>query len=165
VLGFLHSDYYDDVLTAKPPLEDGLDLVAVAGDEVVALLDVSVDGRTATIVSIAVHPDRCRRGLATALLEGALGDLAERGVRRVDAWTREDEAANAWYRRNSFSESECYLHVYASGREEIRRAVTPADPGLVAVHSFLHMVDTDREDEMRERFGRVYVCRHYERDV
>jgi ribosomal protein S18 acetylase RimI-like enzyme len=165
VLGFLDSDYYDDVLTAKPPIAGGLELIALAGDEVVGLIDVSVAGPAAAIESIAVHPDHGRRGIATALLERALADLAERGVERLEAWTREDAAANGWYRSCGFAESECYLHVYAMGREETARAVTTADPGLVAVQSFLHMVDMGREDEVRGRFGRVYVCRRYERAV
>jgi ribosomal protein S18 acetylase RimI-like enzyme len=164
VLAFLQSNYYDDVLTAKPQTVGGVDLVAVEGDDVVGLLDLSLDGPAATIESIAVHPDHCRRGIATALLHRALADLAERGTRRVEAWTREDEAANGWYRRRGFRESYRYLHVYARGREEIARAVTP-QADLVGIHAFLHMVDLGREDEMRERFGRVYVCRCYEREV
>jgi hypothetical protein len=35
----------------------------------------------------------------------------------------------------------------------------------VPVHAFLHLLDLDREAEMREAFGRVYVCRCYERSV
>jgi ribosomal protein S18 acetylase RimI-like enzyme len=145
-------------------MDDGLELVALRGDDVVGLIDVDLQGAGATIESIAVHPDHCRRGIATALLDRALAELAERGVSRLEAWTREDEAANAWYRHCGFDESECYLHVYARGREEVGRAVT-AEPGLVPVHAFLHMVDMAREEEVRGRFGRVYVCRHYERDV
>jgi ribosomal protein S18 acetylase RimI-like enzyme len=164
VLAFLQTGYYDDVATEKPAMERGLELVAVAGDEVVGLLDVSLDGPAATIESVAVHPDRCREGIGTALLEHAVGELRRRGVRRLEAWTREDEPANRWYRRTGFQESERYLHVYANGREETGRAVT-AEPGLVAVHAFLHLLDLDREAEMRERFGRVYVCRCYEREV
>jgi ribosomal protein S18 acetylase RimI-like enzyme len=152
------------VRTEKPPMDDGLELVAIDGDAVVALLDIDIDGPTATIDSIAVDPDHRRRGIATALLERALAELPDSGVRRLEAWTREDEPANAWYRRRGFRESQRYLHVYANGREELSRAMT-AEPGLVAVHAFLHMVDMGRETEMRERFGRVYVCRCYEREV
>ena len=65
---------------------------------------------------------------------------------------------------HGFHEAERYLHVYANGRAEAERAVT-AEAGLVAVQAFLHLLDIDRETEMRERFGRVYVCRCYERDV
>jgi ribosomal protein S18 acetylase RimI-like enzyme len=164
VLAFLQSAYYDDVLAEKPRMGGGLELVALDGDDVVGLIDVSVDGPVATIESIAVHPDRCREGIATALLERALAQLADRGVRRIEAWTREDEAANGWYRTRGFEESQRYLHVYARGKDEVARAVT-ADAGLVGVHAFLHMVDMGREEEMRASFGRVYVCRCYERPV
>jgi ribosomal protein S18 acetylase RimI-like enzyme len=164
VLAFLKTGYYDDVATEKPAMASGLELVAVDGDEVVGLLDVSLDGPAATIESVAVHPDRCRQGIGTALLERTLSELRSRGARRLEAWTREDEPANRWYRRCGFHESERYLHVYANGRDEVGRAVT-AEPGLVAVKAFLHLLDVDREAEMREAFGRVYVCRCYERDV
>ena len=40
-----------------------------------------------------------------------------------------------------------------------------AEAGPVPVQAFLHLLDMDREAAMRERFGRVYVCRCYERDV
>ena len=164
VLAFLQTGYFDDVRTEKPPVDGGLELVAVDGDDVVGLLDVSIDVPAATIESVAVDPQRCRQGIGTALLERALEELRRLGVRRVEAWTREDEPANRWYRRNGFREAERYLHVYANGREEADRAVT-AEPGLVAVHAFLHLLDMDRETEMRDRFGRVYVCRCYERSV
>jgi ribosomal protein S18 acetylase RimI-like enzyme len=164
VVAFLRSHYYDDVLIEKPRFDGGVELVAIDGDAVVGLIDVSVDGPAATIESIAVHPDRCREGIGTALLDGALAWLAERRVRKIDAWTREDEAANGWYRSRGFDESERYLHVYARGDEEISRAVT-AEAGLVGVHAFLHMVDIGREREMRDTFARVYVCRCYERAV
>ena len=164
VLAFMRTGGYDDVATEKPSTDGGLELVAVDGDDVVGLLDVSIDGADATIESVAVDPDRCREGIGTAQLEHAVGELRERGVRRLEAWTREDEPANRWYRRNGFHEAERYLHVYANGRDEAERAVT-AEAGLVAVQAFLHLLDIDRETEMRERFGRVYVCRCYERDV
>jgi ribosomal protein S18 acetylase RimI-like enzyme len=164
VLAFLRTGYYDDVRTEKPPVDGGLELVAVDGDHVVGLLDVSIDGPSAQIESVAVDPHRCRQGIGTALLEQALDELRRLGVRRLEAWTREDEPANRWYRRHGFREAERYLHVYANGRAETDRAVT-AEPGLVAVHAFLHLLDMDRETEMRDRFGRVYVCRCYERPV
>jgi ribosomal protein S18 acetylase RimI-like enzyme len=164
VLAFLQTGYYDDVATEKPAMERGVELVALDGDDVVGLLDVSLDGPAATIESVAVLPDRCREGIGTALLGRALADLRGRGVRRLEAWTREDEPANRWYRRSGFHEAQRYLHVYANGGDEVGRAVT-AEPGLVPVHAFLHLLDLDREAEMREAFGRVYLCRCYERDV
>ncbi len=164
MLAFLESHYYDDVLIEKPPMQGGLEMVALDGDDVVGLLDISVDGAAAMIESVAVLPDRCRRGIGTALLERAMTELGNRGVRRIEAWTREDEAANAWYRKRGFEESERYLHVYARGREELGRAVT-AEAGLMGVHAFLHMVDMGREAVMRASFARVYVCRRYERPL
>ncbi|MEU0093109.1 GNAT family N-acetyltransferase [Kribbella sp. NPDC006257] len=64
VLSFLDTNYYDDVVTAKPVRDPGLELVAVAGDQVVGLLDASLDGTSSTIETLAVHPDHRRLGIA-----------------------------------------------------------------------------------------------------
>src|SRR3954467_15776710 len=103
-------------------MQGGVGLVALDGDGVVGLLDVSLDGPAATIESVAVLPDRCPEGIGTALLGRALAGLPGPGGRRLDAWTREEEPANRWYRRSGFHEAQRYLHVYANGGDEVGRA-------------------------------------------
>lgn len=154
VLGFLATNYYDDVWQAKRRAD--LELVAVAGGEVAGLLDVSVPGAEATIDNVVVHPDHQGRGIATALLEEAVRRLQRCGVTTLDAWTREDKAALDWYARNGFEESSRYLHVHASADEV--GTVVIARHGLVAAGAFLH-ARIERETEMRQRFERVHVCR------
>ena len=56
VLAFLESHYYDDVLIEKPPMQGGLEMVALDGDDVAGLLDISVDGAAAMIESVAALP-------------------------------------------------------------------------------------------------------------
>lgn len=160
VLGFLATSCYDDVWQAKRRTD--LELVALDGGEVVGLLDVSVPGAEATVDNVVVHPDHRGRGIATALLEEALRRLERAGVETLDAWTREDRPALAWYARHGFVESSRYLHVYASADEV--GTVVVAKHGLRPARAFLH-ARIERETEMRQRFERVHVCRRLVRPV
>ncbi|WP_354529293.1 N-acetyltransferase [Nakamurella sp. UYEF19] len=130
---------------------------------VVGILDITIAGEAATIDTIATHPDHQAHGIATALLQRALPMLADRGVATLDAWTREDQAANAWYRRNGFAETFRYVHAYVGGDDDLAGFVTP--PGCSQpVTAFVH-APIDQEAQVRERFHRVYVCRQYRRSV
>ncbi|WP_370582215.1 GNAT family N-acetyltransferase [Plantibacter sp. VKM Ac-2880] len=165
VLAFLSTQYYDDVWQHRPQLsEPSFGLVAVDAEQcVVGLLDVRVDGAEATIDTVAVHPDHQDGGIATGLLDAALARLSGSGVSSLDAWTREDPAANAWYRRMGFTEQDRYLHVHLSDGDDADGFVTP--PGFSnPVSAFVH-VGIEREAEVRSRFARVYVCRQYQRDL
>lgn len=160
-LGFLHTAYFDDVLTSKPSYEGApVELVAVDQRSVVGVLDIAIERAAATIETVAVHPDHQRSGIASALLDEALR-LLPREVETLDAWTRDDEAANGWYRSRGFEEAFRYLHVYARD-EEADRAVERARTGLTPVAGFFHAA-ASAEDEMRAAFKRVHVCRQYVR--
>lgn len=158
-LAFLHTAYFDDVLQAKPVYEgDSLEFVTVDDADVVGLIDVTFDESTASIETIAIHPDRQGTGLATALLKEVLEHLPGT-VASVDAWTRDDAAANAWYQSRGFVESYRYLHVYAN-ETEIKHAGLTTRDGLTAVAGFFH-ADIEAEAPMRDLFSRVHVCRQY----
>lgn len=176
VLSFLGSSYFDDVKTSRTPFDgEALRLVAVhprpegvttpGEEEVVGILDVELweeDGTpVATIDTIAVHPDHHRSGIATALLEQALHTLRDKGVRNLDAWTREDPEACGWYESQGFAVDQTYLHVYKDD------ALGDGDEGFTAPHglsapvkSFHHGPDEDPE-VWRARFARVHQCRRY----
>jgi ribosomal protein S18 acetylase RimI-like enzyme len=164
-LAFLGTQYYDDVKTHPTVFElPAIRLVALADDGVVAgLLDVEIKQDKATIDSLAVHPDHARQGIATALLDAALPQVRAAGAATLDAWTREDEAANAWYQRSGFRENFRYLHVYKDSDDPTDGFATP--DGLSApLRAFMH-ADISLENQMRERFARVHVCRQYLRRV
>ena len=96
------------------------------------------------------------RGPALVVLEG-------RGVRTLDAWTREDAAANRWYQRNGFAETTRYLHVYLGDGDDPSDFTTPdglSSPVTVFVHGRI-----EDEADLRARYRRVYVCRRYARDL
>lgn len=163
LLSFFHTDYYDDVKTAKTALPDPqMCFVAEEDGRLLGLIDVEVDGAGATIDSIAVHPGARRRGIAGALLDHAIERLPA-DVLTLDAWTRENTEANAWYQRSGFAENHRYLHVYKGWEESADGYETP--PGLSRpVMAFMH-ADIEHEAAMRENHSRVYVCRQYLRTL
>ncbi|ANG84187.1 GNAT family N-acetyltransferase [Microbacterium aurantiacum] len=165
VLSFLGTQYYDDVKQHRTVLtEPSIAFVAVSptGD-IIGILDVEIDGKAATIDTVATHPDHQGAGVGAALLREALSQLEAARVETLDAWTREDVAANRWYRSHGFSEQYRYLHVYLNDGDDDADFVTP--DGLSApVSAFLHGRIED-EARMRARFRRVYVCRQYHRPI
>ena len=161
VLSLLHTDYFDDVLTVKPRFGDRVDLVATANDVIVGLMDITMEGHEAVLESVAVHPDHHRRGIATALLTRALEQLRDRtGVTRLEAWTRDDPQAAAWYTASGFVDVFQYVHVYADGETESADAVD-AHHGLLPMKVFLHGKIEDHEN-LRSQFNRVHVCRCFQ---
>ena len=161
VLAFLGTAYFDDVARTKPSYDGvSVELVAVEGDEIVGLIDISVEGMASTIETIGIHPDYGRLGIATALLDDVLGRLPPE-VGSIDAWTRDDVAANEWYRRSGFREEFQYLHVYAQ-EDEVDVAIESTLGELTPVFGFFH-ADASLETEMRANFRRVHVCRQYVR--
>jgi ribosomal protein S18 acetylase RimI-like enzyme len=168
VLAFLDTCYYDDVWTTRPAAP-AIQLVAsMPGDsgngheDIAGILDIELDGELATIDTIAVHPDHRREGIADALLGEGLRRLPSR-ISTLDAWTREDAPAHAWYRADGFGESDHYLHVY-KGRDDPADGWEAPQPLWRPVMAFCH-ADLADEDEIRSRFARVYVCRRFSRAV
>lgn len=163
LLSFLDTAYFDDVKT-EPTVFEGsaIRLVADVDGVVAALIDVELDGDTATIDTIAVHPSHQRDGLATALLRAAIERLPDE-VATIDAWTRDDTGANAWYAAQGFSVRHRYLHVYKQWDEPDDGWTSPA--GLSApVIAFAH-APIELEAQMRARFRRVHICRQYVRPL
>jgi ribosomal protein S18 acetylase RimI-like enzyme len=163
LLSFFGTSYFDDVHLLKTRFDRAVELVAVDDeDRVVALLDVEVEveGDAATIDCVAVLPDAQGAGIASALLDAALARLPPE-VRTLDAWTREDVAANRWYAARGFAIAHRYLHVYVEDGDPLDGFITP--PGLSRpVKAFLH-ADIEHEADLRARFTRVHECRQYVR--
>jgi len=165
VLAFLNTCYFDAVEAAKPAEDDAdstIDLVAVFDDTVIGLLDVAVRGTLATIESVAVHPDFRRSGIATGLLTAAMERLNPTAAVSLDAWTREDAEALAWYGRHGFVQTEAYLHVYSGYGQgsKMADASGPARPVSVFAHAAL-----EHEARLRAEYERVYVCRRMQRSL
>ncbi len=164
LLSFFPTDYYDDVVTRRPSYDVlALRRVAVAGDAVVGLMDATISPPRATIEVLAVHPDHQRLGVASGLLAGVVEDLRPYGVSELDAWTREDVAANAWYQRSGFTERFSYLHVYKDFSDDGAGFTCPE--GLTGPFLAYCQAPHELETAVRARFSRVYVCRQYVREL
>src|SRR5215211_5810104 len=99
VLSFLGGPYFDAVEREKERYErPSIELVAEEGGQIVGLIDVECEEEPGTVCydrpglggmiwHLAVHPDRQRRGIGTALLREAELRAAERGLVRFEAWT------------------------------------------------------------------------------
>lgn len=167
LLSFFATCYYDDVHTSRGVFElPSVQLVAAVGDQIagqiVGLVDVEIDGAAATIDCIAVHPDYQRAGIGARLLEAAFEVLPDT-VTTLDAWTREDEGALAWYARHGFTERFRYLHVYKGYAEGTAEFVAPA-PLRPPTIAFCH-AGIGHEAELRASYARVYVCRQFLREL
>ncbi|MGW6280416.1 GNAT family N-acetyltransferase [Kribbella sp. NPDC055071] len=159
LLSFFATEYYDDVVVDRRVFENPAHrLVAVDNGTVVGLMDVELFTDRATIDVLAVHPDHQRSGLGTQLLAAVLPRL-QVGV--LDAWTRGDASANAWYQRSGFTENFRYLHVYKSWQDDADGFETPEGLGK-PVTAFMH-APIELEASLRSRFSRVHVCRQYVR--
>jgi ribosomal protein S18 acetylase RimI-like enzyme len=174
VLGFLDSAFYDDVRQHKEHYDGpAVELVAVAGDQIVGLLDLELepapevlwdtDARGGAIWHVAVHPDYRRQGIATALVERALELAREAGLEIVQAWTRDDAWVQRWYESCGFRRRYSYLHVYLQP-DEAREEVTFRTEGLRAVLAFAHYTGPE-PDELRRRFARTHDDVLFERPV
>jgi ribosomal protein S18 acetylase RimI-like enzyme len=168
LLSFLHTAYFDDVWTAKPPCPaPGVELVAANGATVVGVIDVQIAGEVALIDTVAVDPDHQRLGIGTALFNAGREQAAAAGALTIEAWTRDDEATLHWYRSHGFVESDQYLHVYANyyvDAGEPDRAVAGRRPGLRPMMLFLH-APLERENELRKDFTRIHICRRFSRPI
>lgn len=159
-VSFLDTCYYDAIEPRKPAVEADsvVDLVAVDEGRIVGILDVALRGELATIETVCVHPDHRRYGIATRLLEEAIKRLEDGPALILDAWTREDASALAWYAAHGFTEEYTYVHAYSGyGRANASRMAEPREPYRPVI-VFAH-AEREREQQARAEFERVYVCR------
>ncbi|NCC21676.1 MAG: GNAT family N-acetyltransferase [Alphaproteobacteria bacterium] len=87
--------------------------------------------RTARLVSIAVHPDRQGRGLATALMDSAENEARLMGAWRMSLEVREDNLrALQLYRIRGYGDEGRLPHYYEDGMAAVRltRVLRPVFP-------------------------------------
>ena len=166
VLAFLDSAFWDAVERSKQRYEHpAIELVAEEAGAIVGLLDVECEtpaladrpGRGGMIWQLAVHPDRQRQGVAAALLDVAERGARERGLERLEAWTRDDAHVQRWYEQHGFAQVDGYLHVYLE-RDDLRQY----DGELRLVKAFAHYTG-DEPEQIRRRYARVHDDVLYEK--
>ena len=173
-IAFLDSAYFDDVQREKPTYRHpAIELVAAhRNGAIVGFLDVECEEIAGTVCSqrpglggmvwnLGVHPDYRRCGIAVTLLNRAIALAKERGVVRLEAWTRDDEATLAWYRAQGFQAIDGYLHVYLQG-EEAKTHLSASIPGLRPMHAFAHYQNVEDYEQLRSQFARVHHCHCFE---
>jgi GNAT superfamily N-acetyltransferase len=167
LLSFFDTAFFDAVEREKERYDrEAIELVAENDDgRIIGLLDLecqsdglsSRPGTGGMIWHLATHPDHQRQGVATALLAEAEQQARERGLVRLEAWTRDDAPTQRWYERHGFVQVDSYLHVYLE-RDDLRAF----DDELRLVKAFAHYTG-DRRDEIRQRFSRVHDDVLYEK--
>ena len=175
VISFLDTAYFDNVLTAKETYQNpALELIAELDGNIVGLIDVeyekeigaaayNCDKLGAVIWHIAVLPENQKRGIASSLLKAALEELSKHGIKKVQAWTRDDKWVNDWYLKQGFKWKESYLHVYTEG-DECDEVSESKMKKLYICNSFCHYMGDDKE-EIKRKFKRVHECNLYELDL
>jgi GNAT superfamily N-acetyltransferase len=82
----------------------GVNLVAVAGDEVVGLLSIVISAGEVAIVLLSVYPDYQGKGVATALLKAADEFAAKRNLSFLRAAITNDDIPQLYfYQRHGFA--------------------------------------------------------------
>ncbi|WP_342540569.1 N-acetyltransferase [Heyndrickxia sp. FSL K6-6286] len=173
-LSFLHTSYYDNVLREKEHYENpSIELIAIEDGIVVGLLDIEYEKEELTVCSrgsglggmiwhVAVHPDYQRMGIGNKLLYEAEKIAKQKGLNRLEAWTRDDQWVQNWYEKNGFSKVDSYLHVFMDGEQELKGYVQSSFPKLYPVQAFAHYLGEEKE-EIKKKFKRVHECVCYEK--
>ena len=105
----------------------GANLVAMAGDELVGLLSLTLDRGEATIVLLSVYPDYQSRGVASALLKAADVFAAERGLGFLRAAVTNDDIPQLYfYQRHGFA-------LYEAAVGEVADRFGAAAPGFAGI--------------------------------
>lgn len=172
ILSFLDSAYFDNVLREKEHYSNpSIELVAEVDDKIVGIIDIeyeieegtvcyNTDGLGATMWHLAVLPEYRNRGISTSLLNKALDILKSKEINRLEAWTRDDEWVNDWYKNRGFNFKEQYLHVYTEDNECDDITESKIEK-LYICSCFAHYVG-ENKDEIKKQFKRVHECNLYE---
>jgi len=132
VLSFLDSAFYDDIHLEKEKYKNpSIALIAVDRKDVVGFIDIEYELEANTVCSkndkleqhlagmiwhLGVHPDYRKQGIAKKMLEKAVLLSKEKGLKRLQAWTRDDEFVTDWYQKNGFELTSEYIHWYYDDR-------------------------------------------------
>jgi ribosomal protein S18 acetylase RimI-like enzyme len=176
VLAFLNTAYYDNVLNKKEVYNNpSIELVAEEDGKIVGLIDIeleetpgavctSTSTRSGMIWHIAVHPDHRRKGIGNQLINEAEKILVDKGINRIEAWTRDDIWVVSWYKRNGFEKKDTYLHVYMDSGEELEGNIKSEKEKLYPILAFAHYVGDDHE-VIKRQFKRVHECSMFEKSL
>lgn len=170
LLSFYDTSYYDHVIHEKDDTysDKDINLVALENEQVIGFIDIEVETQPnqvcntegalgAMIWDFGVLPEYRQEKIGSALFERALTSLKEKGINRLQAWTQDDLAANAWYKAKGFKYLKGYLNVFGAVH------LTEDQVGdILGVRSINFEADLDRKEELQKRFKRIHEVRLYE---
>ncbi|HMS32921.1 MAG TPA: GNAT family N-acetyltransferase [Ignavibacteria bacterium] len=175
VLAFLDTAYYDSVYNSKEKYENpAIELVSEEEGIITGILDLELDTEerkvckknsvlSAMIWHVAVHPDYRRKGIAAKLLNEAERICKEKGIYRIEAWTRDDKWVRDWYLLQGFIIADSYLHINFD-HEELKGLFKTNTEGIIPVHMFAHYTKSDK-DKIRNSYKRVNECVMFEKNI
>ena len=175
VLAFLDTAYFDSVYNYKEKYENpSIEIVAEVHGIITGILDIELDSENRKVCKknsilsgmiwhIAVHPDYRRMGIATKLLSEAERHCINKGVNRIEAWTRDDKWVRDWYYHQGFEIIDSYLHINFE-YEEMKGIIDSKITGIVPVKMFAHY-SKDEKDKIRKSFKRVNECVLFEKNL
>jgi len=177
VLSFLDTAYYDNVLNKKEEYQNpAIELVAIYNNQVVGLLDIEYEKEAKTVCAkgnglggmiwhVATHPDYQRLGIGTRLLKKAEEIAKKVGLNYLEAWTRDDEWVNQWYKKNGFDKIHSYLHVYLEGDNEVEKVMRINNQsGLQVIQAFAHYSGS-KQEHIKSTFNRIHECNCYKKSL
>lgn len=178
VLSFLDCSYYDDVQNFRDEYENpSIRMVALEGNQVVGFLDCEYEEipgsvcyfqgeKGGVIWHLGVLPEYRNQKVAANLWQETKRQLIEKGVKRVEVWTQDDEASNHWYRAQGFKFREAYLNAYMKGTSESEalKNFVNFDKGgeILGVRSFNFEAPIERKAELSKICYRLHEVRVYE---
>lgn len=122
------------------------------------MIDLEIsDDNTATIWELAVHPDYQKNAVASLLFSQLVKDASKIGVKTIDAWTREDIAANTWYKKMKFEFFYQYWHLYS---HQLPEKTSLDIPNLYPASIFWHFTGDDLST-VNFPIEKKYQCRGY----
>lgn len=180
VLSFLDSAYFDDVHTKKEEYKNpSIALIAVNKENVVGFIDIEYELEANSVCSkstklanhlagmiwhLGVHPDFRKQGIAKTLLEKAVEASKKKGLKRLEAWTRDDRFVNEWYKNNGFELIEQYVHWYFNAEkddEKLLKNILQIDENVSSIEKmFGHAKEMTASIKQLDR---KYYCRRFDK--
>jgi len=180
VLSFLDSAFYDDVHIEKEKYENpSIAFIAVDGLDVVGFIDMEYELEVNTVCSktdkldqhlggviwhLGIHPDYRKQGIAQKMLEKAVEAAKEKGLKRLEAWTRDDKFVCDWYEQNGFELAEEYIHWYFDDRHDDKQLLNE----ILGIEGKIRGVREVFGHAMKmtdsiSRLKRKYYCRRFDK--
>lgn len=171
-VSLMNTAYFDDIYEEKEKFKnDAVELVAEIDHKIVGILDAEIeqtpgqfcsskDLRSAMIWSVGVLKEHRRKGIAKALFDELVKRLKKKGIKRIEAWTRDDIWVREWYEKMRFKQFQSYYHVYIESNEALRK-LFPKE--LDPVTLFGHC-DKENIGSIKEMYNveRMHECVGYE---